>query len=59
MSKLNVVSIGGFDHSVFVFDDMLGTAEIELLAFATKKNSTISAGNLPHRDYKYLIFVIT
>ena len=34
MSKLKVVSIGGFGHSVFVFDDMLGMAEAELLAYA-------------------------
>jgi predicted dehydrogenase len=34
MSKLKVVSIGGFGHSVFVFDDMLGMAEAELVAFA-------------------------
>jgi predicted dehydrogenase len=34
MSKLKVVSIGGFGHSVFVFDDMLDMAEAELLAYA-------------------------
>ena len=34
MSKLKVVSIGGFGHSVFVFDDMLEMAEAELVAFA-------------------------
>ena len=31
---LKVVSIGGFGHSVFVFDDMLGMTEAELLAYA-------------------------
>jgi predicted dehydrogenase len=34
MNKLKVVSIGGFGHSVFVFDDMLSITEAELLAFA-------------------------
>lgn len=35
MSKLKVVSIGGFGHSVFVFDDMIGMEEAELVAFAS------------------------
>ncbi|MBN2181637.1 MAG: Gfo/Idh/MocA family oxidoreductase [Sedimentisphaerales bacterium] len=34
MSKLKVVSIGGFGHSVFVFDDMLEMAEAQLVGFA-------------------------
>jgi predicted dehydrogenase len=34
MSVLKVVSIGGFGHSVFVFDDMLGMTEAQLVAFA-------------------------
>ncbi len=34
MGVLKVVSVGGFGHSVFVFDDMLGMAEAELVAFA-------------------------
>ncbi len=34
MGVLKVVSIGGFGHSVFVFDEMLGMAEAELVAFA-------------------------
>lgn len=34
MKKLKVVSIGGFGHSVFVFDDMLGMKEAELVGLA-------------------------
>lgn len=34
MKKLKVVSIGGFGHSVFVFDDMLGMEEAELVGLA-------------------------
>jgi len=34
MDVLRVVSIGGFGHAVFVFDDMLGLKEAELVAFA-------------------------
>ena len=34
MKKLKVVSIGGFGHSVFVFDDMLGMDEAELVGLA-------------------------
>lgn len=34
MGALKVASIGGFGHSVFVFDDMLGMAEAQLVAFA-------------------------
>ncbi|MBN1973370.1 MAG: Gfo/Idh/MocA family oxidoreductase [Sedimentisphaerales bacterium] len=39
MHKLKVVSIGGFGHSVFVFDDMLGMEEAELAAFAPAMES--------------------
>lgn len=34
MKALKVVSIGGFGHSVFVFDDMLGMEEAELIGLA-------------------------
>ncbi len=34
MTPLKVVSIGGFGHSVFVFDDMLGMEEAELIGLA-------------------------
>ncbi|MEJ2647675.1 MAG: Gfo/Idh/MocA family oxidoreductase [Sedimentisphaerales bacterium] len=34
MYKLKVVSIGGFGHSVFVFDDMAGMNVAEFVAFA-------------------------
>ena len=34
MSKLKVASIGGFGHSVFVFNDMVGMTGAELIAFA-------------------------
>ncbi len=34
MKKLRVASIGGFGHSVFVFDEMVGMEEAELVAFA-------------------------
>ncbi|MEX0332423.1 MAG: Gfo/Idh/MocA family protein [Puniceicoccaceae bacterium] len=34
MKTLKVVSIGGFGHSVFVFDDMLGMKEAELIGLA-------------------------
>ena len=34
MKTLKVVSIGGFGHSVFVFDDMLGMDEAELAGLA-------------------------
>ena len=34
MHKLKVVSIGGFGHAVFVFDDMLNMEEAELVAFS-------------------------
>jgi predicted dehydrogenase len=34
MKPLKVVSIGGFGHSVFVFDDMLGMSEAELIGLA-------------------------
>jgi predicted dehydrogenase len=34
MNSLKVVSIGGFGHSVFVFDDMLGMSEAELVGLA-------------------------
>ena len=34
MNALKVVSIGGFGHSVFVFDDMLGMEEAELVGLA-------------------------
>lgn len=34
MKTLKVVSIGGFGHSVFVFDDMLGMKEAELVGLA-------------------------
>ena len=34
MDKLKVVSIGGFGHSVFVFNDMVGMTEAELVAVA-------------------------
>lgn len=34
MKTLKVVSVGGFGHSVFVFDDMLGMSQAELVGLA-------------------------
>ena len=51
MSKLNVVSIGGFGHSVFVFDDMLGMAEAELVAFAPSLEDEPPTNLANHKIY--------
>jgi predicted dehydrogenase len=34
MEKLKVASIGGFGHSVFIFNDMVGMTEVKLVAVA-------------------------
>ncbi len=56
MKKLNVVSIGGFGHSVFVFDDMIDMKEAELVAFApvleTEPPDTVTNHKIYHEGMK-------
>lgn len=65
MSKLKVVSIGGFGHSVFVFNDMVGMAEAELVGFAAaladEPPTTVTNHELYHKglarfdDYRAML----
>jgi predicted dehydrogenase len=56
MDKLKVVSIGGFGHSVFVFDDMVGMKEAELAAYApaleTEPPQTVTNHKIYHDGIK-------